>query len=171
MPLVSVVTATIPERERLLAECKASVQAQTFRYFEHVIVPDYERVGCARTTNAAVAKAKGKWLLPLADDDLLFPGCLEALLSVSEGWDVVYPIPVVWGELPNQFCGEPPNIPATALIRMEAWRSVGGYNAGLPNREDNDLWSRMLGQSKRFLRYDASPTWLYRFHGENKSRR
>jgi len=35
--------------------------------------------------NRAAANAKGEWILPLADDDLLLPGCLETLLEHKDG--------------------------------------------------------------------------------------
>ena len=133
--------------------------------------------GASQTTNHAATLAKGEWLFPLADDDLLLPGALEQMLAVSEGYDVVYSPPLVWGEPPSQFHGTPPGIPSSALIRTDAWRHVGGYNPNLVCREDLDLWERMLGRSKRFVCYDKSPTWVYRFHRlpdgtpGNKSRR
>jgi glycosyltransferase involved in cell wall biosynthesis len=170
VPLVSVITPTIPERSELLKECIASVEAQTYPHWEHVIVYDHDKAGCAKTMNEAARQAKGEWLLPLADDDLLLPGCIQALVLVAADADVVYPVPLVWGEAADQFCGKPPDIPSLALIRAESWRKIGGYGAGLKNREDNNLWMRMMGQSQRFVRYDQSPTWVYRFHGSNKSR-
>lgn len=120
--------------------------------------------------NMLAADAIGDWLLPIADDDVLLPGCLETLVGVAWDYDVVYPIPMVWGEDGSQFRGDPPGIPAVALIRKSAWDDMGGYNLDLSETEDRDLWIRMMGRDKKFFRYEQSPTWIYRFHGGNKSR-
>lgn len=120
--------------------------------------------------NALAALARGEWLFPIADDDLMLPGCLKALVEVSWDYDVVHSGPMVWGEDGAQFQGDPPGIPAVALIRKSTWDEMGGYNIELGETEDRDLWMRMMQQDKKFFRYDASPTWIYRFHGGNKSR-
>jgi len=115
--------------------------------------------------NRAAAAAKGEWLMPLADDDLLLPGCLAAMLVSSADADVVYAPPLVWGEEPAQFHAAPPNIPATALIRSEWWRA--GYEHF--EQEDRHHFERMANEHARFVRVDY-PCWVYRFHGGNKSR-
>src|SRR5689334_4968228 len=119
MPVVSVVTPALLSRKAYLRECEASVRAQTFRDFEHLIGYDTQRKGCARTINRVARKARGEWLFVLADDDLLLPGCLQTHLDASEDADVVYAPPLVWGEDPVQFHRTPPGIPAVALIRTE----------------------------------------------------
>jgi glycosyltransferase involved in cell wall biosynthesis len=164
-PLVSILTPTIPERVNFLAECRASVQAQTFRRWEHIIILDTEREGCSATTNRAAASAAGEWLLALAVDDLLLPGCLRALVDNSAEADVVYSPPLVWGEAPDQFHAAPPGIPATALIKREWWRA--GYEHF--EQEDRHHFERMMNDGARFVRVDQ-PAWVYRFHGGNKSR-
>lgn len=136
------------------------------RRWEHIVMLDAEREGCAGTMNKAAAAAQADWLLPLADDDLLLPGCLRVLLDSSAGADVVYSPPLVWGEAPEQFCGAPPHIPAVALIRRDLWRA--GYEH--PEQEDLHHFERMLNEGARFVRADGAPTWVYRFHNGNKSR-
>lgn len=167
---MSILTPTILGRENLLAELRASVRAQTFLHWEHLVRRDIDRVGCAKTMNALAAEARGEWLFPIADDDLMLPGCLGALVEVAWDYDVVYSTPLVWGEDGAQFRGDPPGIPAVALIRRRAWEEMGGYNPQLGETEDRDLWERMQQQAKTFCRYEAAPTWVYRFHGGNKSR-
>ncbi len=81
--LVSILTPSIPERERFRRECCASVTAQTFASWEHLVHVDDDRAGCAVTMNMLAAVAEGEWLLPLADDDLLLPGALEVLLEAD----------------------------------------------------------------------------------------
>jgi glycosyltransferase involved in cell wall biosynthesis len=162
-PLVSVLTPTITGREELLVECKASVAAQTLGNHEHLVLLDRKRKGCAWTMNRLAEQAQGTWLLPLADDDLILPGGLVAWLSAAEGADVVYGPPLVWGETPEQFAGDPPIIGAMALIRRTVWETAGGYNEARDHQEDRDLWERLLQMNARFVRMDDRPTSVYRF--------
>ncbi len=62
-PLVSVVTPTIQERAHYLRECVKSVEAQTFRGFEHIIWEDSNRAGNSVTVNRAASRAHGEWIL------------------------------------------------------------------------------------------------------------
>lgn len=171
-PLVSVLTPSIPERAAMLEECKSSVEAQTYRSFEHLCLVDVERNGCSGTVNELAKRAQGDWLFILADDDLLLPDCLWKHVSLIADADIVYGPPDVEGEDPAQFRGSPPNIPATALIRRSLWERVGGYDLRLPATEDRDFYERASRRDifARFRRVDDI-TWIYRFHGDNKSRK
>jgi glycosyltransferase involved in cell wall biosynthesis len=166
---VSVLTPTIRGREKLLRECRASVLFQTTGCWEHLRLLDEELNGCAASMNELAAAARGEWLLPLADDDLLLPGCLEMLLEEADGGDVIFSRPLVWGADPRPFWGEPPVIPSFALIRRSLWESLGGYDDEWNREEDRRLWIRALAMGARFVKVEYGPTWVYRFHGGNKS--
>lgn len=169
-PLVSVLTPSIPERAGMLAECCASVRASTVDVWEHLVLVDERRNGCAVTMNKLAADARGEWLLPLADDDLILPNCIAELLARSDDADVVYPPPLVWGQPQEWFTQAPPVIPSFALIRAELWRDLGGYDEARVREEDRDLWIKALAAGARFVRADSAPTWIYRLaHGGNKS--
>ncbi len=167
---MSVLTPSIPERSDFLREAKASVKSQTFRSYEHLISIDTEYQGCAPTVNALADRASGEWLFILADDDLMLPGCLQAHMKVSEDADIVYGPPLVWGEDGAQFCAQVPNIPSASLIRADLWRRFGGYGNHLMTCEDRDFYERAYNQQAIFVRVEDTPTWVYRFHGKNKSR-
>lgn len=154
----------------MLQELVLSVKAQTFRDFEHLVYTDVEKEGCATACNRAVQEARGEWVFLIADDDLMLPACLQHHIEASEHADVVYAPPLVWGEDPAQFLGEPPGIPSTALIRRELWLARGGYDNALDQTEDRDLWERLLGCGARFVRVGGHPTWVYRLGHNNKSR-
>lgn len=140
-----------------------------FPDWEHLILCDTERNGCAGTVNQLARAASGEWLLILADDDLLLPGCLTKLLSSSGAADIVHAPPLVFGEDPAQFYLSPPAIPATCLIRRSLWIRVGGYDEGMTHTEDRDFYERAITVGARFHRVDY-PCWVYRFWGGNKSR-
>lgn len=168
-PLVSVLTPTIPSRSRMLKECEQSVRSQTFGSWEHLIQLDSIGAGCAVTMNKIAVKATGLWLLPLADDDMLLPGCLKTLLSFTKNADIVYAPPLVWGKDAGPFCKTPPEIPSCALVRRSLWEQIGGYQEHLRREEDRNLWTRALNLRARFVRVESAPTWIYRFHDGNKS--
>ena len=169
-PLVSILTPSIPSRASMLAECCASVRSQTTAVWEHLVEIDHDRQGCAVTMNRLAASATGEWLLPLADDDLLLPGCVATLLEYADEGDIVYPLPLVWGQPAEWFTQAPPVIPSFALIRRDLWNELGGYDESRIREEDRDLWIKALGVGARFVRADESPTWVYRLgHGGNKS--
>lgn len=156
----------------MLEECKASVKAQTFPDWEHLVRLDAEYEGCSGTVNELARHAVGEWLFLVADDDLLHPNCLREHLRVSATADIVYGPPLVDGEEPEQFWGQPPMIPSTALIRVSLWRTLGGYKQDLTATEDCDFFTRAMARPRfaRFVRIETHE-WTYRFHGGNKSRK
>ena len=104
-PLVSVIIPTY-NRAALVAEALASVQAQTFRDFEIVVVDDggtdgtWEvlsarqeirvlrhpaRRGVSAARNSGIAAARGQWLAFLDSDDLWLPDKLARQISFLEG--------------------------------------------------------------------------------------
>lgn len=177
---ISVLTASLPEREAFRAEAIASVNAQTFAPIAHLIGIDHERVGPAAILNrllpAAVAMS-AEWVALLADDDVLYPQHLEAL-SACESGDIRYSYCDVEGR-----GGWSPNapfdpdrlrrenyIPATTLIRTELAVTLG-WNVDAANGwEDYDFWLRALDVGAEFACV-PEVTWLYRFHGSNHSTR
>jgi glycosyltransferase involved in cell wall biosynthesis len=168
-PVVSVLTPSIPERGSFLEECQLSVEAQTFDNYEHLVELDDNYRGCAVTMNRLAAQASGEWLLPLADDDLLLPGSLGALVANSADADIVYSPPLVTGNEDRWwFFQTPPVIPSCALVRASLWERLGGYDEALSREEDRALWVRALAEGGRFVRVDE-PTWVYRQHAGNKS--
>jgi GT2 family glycosyltransferase len=156
----------------MLLECEAAVRAQTFIHWEHLVLTDVEHEGCAAMCNRLAREAKGRWLFLIADDDLMLPDCLEKHLALTDDADIVYGPPEVDGEDPQQFRGSPPNIPSTALISTDLWRRLGGYDERLPAVEDRDFYERAMRRDifARFRRVEDF-TWIYRFHGNNKSRK
>ncbi len=169
-PYVSVLTPSIPERGSFLRECEASVRAQTFTDLEHLVHVDEDYEGCSVSMNKLAAQAEGEWLLPLADDDVLLPGCLDALLTAAaRGADIVYSPPLVTGNEDRWwFFQAPPVIPSCALIRTDLWRDLGGYDETLRREEDRAMWVKALEQDALFVRVDE-PCWVYRQHKGNKS--
>lgn len=168
-PLISILTPSIPARTDYLEECCASVRSQTSGVWEHLVMVDKHQAGCSVTMNLLAGQANGEWLLPLADDDLLLPGCLASLLAAYGDADIVYAPPLVTGNEDRfWFFQAPPAIPSFALIRRELWNELGGYDESRVREEDRDLWTRALEVGARFVRV-TDPCWVYRQHSGNKS--
>jgi glycosyltransferase involved in cell wall biosynthesis len=169
---VSVLTPTLESRGLLLTECRASVRAQTVPV-EHLVMEDSEREGPQTIRNRLATSSESDWLLPLDDDDLLDPDCVEVLLAAAEGADIVYPFCRVEGRddfyVVNKLWNErslflQPFIPVTALIRRDFFEMLGGYrNVPL---EDYDLFKRAALHGARFVCV-PEVVWSYRFLGQN----
>lgn len=110
-PLVSIIIPTY-NRQMYIAELVESLNRQTFRDFEVIIVNDGgERVDIIKelypemvirifdmgensnqvhARNTGVMKAKGKFIMLIDDDDLLVPDHIETMLNEIKDCDLVY---------------------------------------------------------------------------------
>lgn len=169
-PRFAFLTPTLPSREPLLAECRASVSAQTLAH-EHLVGVDVSREGPAVIRNRLAARTDADWLISLDDDDLVDERFLETLAPHCAGADVVYPWCRVQdhGELapwtPNRlFRAETllrfNFIPVTALIRHSLWDRVGG----MPERVQSEDWLFWLACLAEGARFKCVPEtlWVYR---------
>lgn len=175
---VSVLTASLPSRAGMLAECMASVAAQTFAPIEHLIGIDHARNGPAIVRSRLLDAASGKWIAVLDDDDVLLPAHLAALISASGLADIVYSFCEVEGrswspnrEFDPDVLRRSNYIPITALIRADLARDLDGWRIDAAHGwEDWDFWLRALDAGARFVCVPQI-TWRYRFHGGNRTDR
>jgi glycosyltransferase involved in cell wall biosynthesis len=108
MALISIITPTHKRNPIILERCFISVERQTYDQWEHLVVADggdlnaknmiivgnndkrsyheIERRGGygAAVRQAALDKAKGKYLVFLDDDNIIFPTFLEKMISALE---------------------------------------------------------------------------------------
>lgn len=168
-PRVSVVIPVGPEHRELVVDALDSVDAQTFRDWECILVndsgsalrwtPSWARVietegglGVAAARNLGVAAAKAKFFVPLDADDMLEPDALRQMLRV---WDEFGGY--VYGDFNERREGEPTKVweapeydprlllskgclhAVTGLFRVKDWEKVGGYDESLPAWEDWDF--------------------------------
>ena len=165
---VTVITATIPGREALLEQAKASVAAQTIPA-RHLVYHDREMRGIQHSMNKLWPRVDTPWMQWLADDDLLMPFHLEALRPYTGDADIIHSYCAVEGRpgfLPNGSFQETGGwLPATALMRTSLVRALEGWHAeAFP--EDHHFWLKAHAAGARFAVH-REPTWIYRFHGNN----
>lgn len=168
---VTIVTPAIIERASThLQNCIESVNNQTVKPEVHLIGFDYNRVGSAAMMHKLVKSVETEFFVPLADDDILYPGFLERLLAASEGTDLVYPWCHVVGRDWNPNSHFDPErlrqgnyIPSTALIRTSTFRELGGYDMVVC--EDHSYLLKLLDTNK-VIRCLPEILWEYRFHSD-----
>lgn len=176
---VTVITASIPTRVQMLAECVASVANQNQPPAIHLIGVDHAREGSSATRNRLLAAVRTEWVAVLDDDDMALPVHLAALTAAGADADIVYSLPLVEGRTGWQPVGpfdeirlrRESYIPATALVRTRLLDALGGWRDSadcLYGWEDWDLWLRALDAGARFA-FVPEVTWRYRFHGGNKT--
>lgn len=172
--MITVVTPAINTRFDKLRECIDSVNNQTLKPKAHLICVDHERIGCANTLNNMIEAVDTEFFFTIADDDILYPNCLQRVFEESEGYDFIYPWCNVVGRgnwNPNSpfdadRLRKMPYIPSVALIRTEAYREVGGFPDVIC--EDYEFQIRLLNAGKKF-KHVPEKLWEYRFHGSNIS--
>ena len=184
-PLVSVIVP-LHEYEHEVRECIASVVASELRDIEVLVLDDCSsdgslaaareglaaqpqmpslllchlvNRGVARTRNALIARARGRFVFALDADNLIYPSALDRLLAALEHdpeASFAYPIQVAqrdwravdvinaWPWDPRQLV-QANYIDAMALIRREILLEHGGYveDPRIESSEDHDLWCQM----------------------------
>jgi hypothetical protein len=165
---VTVITATMPGREPLLAEAMASVSMQTLTPTEHLVAIDYVQRGGARVYNLLAAGVATDWLAILNDDDVLYPPHLEALMAAATDADVVYSWCDVSGPDPWTAYNQPFDAHAlrrtsivshNALVRTELVEQLGGWDE--EKGWDWLFWLKALDAGARFACVPEI-TWRYR---------
>jgi len=167
-PKVAVIIPVGPGHEEMLIHALDSVEAQTFREWECIVVDDtgkgidiphpWAKVirtgggkGPAACRNIAISEAKAWLFLPLDADDYLQPDALELMYAVwKEHSGVVYS---QWWDDFGEECRiyDPQDYNAelliskgclhavTALYPVSAWKDVGGFDENLSHWEDWDF--------------------------------
>lgn len=166
---VTVITATLPEREKLLERAIISVRRQILRPQAHLIGYDYARRGGAAMKNDLGFAAETKWLAILDDDDYFYPDHLASLVEAAEREqaDVAYSWCDVSGANPwlgyNQSFSpdalrQSSVVSHNAIVRADLFVEVGGFK--LVKGYDWLFWVAALQTGARFTCVER-PTWHY----------
>jgi glycosyltransferase involved in cell wall biosynthesis len=188
--LVSVVIPVGPGHERYVLDALDSIRAQTFWWWEAIVVndtghdiPDLPpwvrrvdtpgRVGSGRARNLGMEIAKGEYFIFLDADDYFQPEALELMVTeqhraggfVYSDWykqetGEVYTAPE-WNGC-NDVLRQLP-WPVTCLYPREAWAKVGAFDVELPAWEDWDFAIKVVEAGYCGTRV-AVPLFHYRIH-------
>jgi glycosyltransferase involved in cell wall biosynthesis len=189
--LISVVIPVGPGHEELLVDALDSVDAQTFRLWECIVIndtgaplrwtPSWARVinttgsiGVAAARNLGLRHAKARLFLPLDADDTLEPEALSRLYEAQRELGGY-----IYSDWYDKFEGRELKTWATpeynsrelltkgclhaitALYPIEAWQQVGGFDEELPAWEDWDFQLRLARAGICGSRYPM-PLFTYR---------
>jgi len=208
MPAEPRVSVVVPTRNRLhyLQEALASAFAQAMRDLEVIVVDDEGSDGTAEwlagqadprlsvirldqrlersaARNTGLARARGRYVLFLDDDDRLVPTALEVLgraldgvpdAFVAGGRKVVFDDEgnrKPWPHPRRRWVGKPLNdvllgwvlSPGECLWRTEVLRESGGWREDLSHAEDQELWLRLAVERPAVIVPDT--VLEYRRHG------
>lgn len=168
--MVSVVIPIWGEYKKYLNECLTSVNNQTFKDFEIIIIEDKTDLPSAR--NEGIRRSKGEYILPLDVDDMLREDYLEK--TVGRG-DIVTTAHYNNSEkhlLPakeiNLIDLKRTNLViACSLFKKSVWEKVGGYDENLKDGyEDWDFWINAMTHGYKITVIDE-PLYNYRKRRES----
>jgi glycosyltransferase involved in cell wall biosynthesis len=218
-PLVSAIV-TCYNQSRFVVETLESVKAQTYKATQLIVVDDcssddsvavienwirenrmdckfirhQKNQGICKTVNEALSLATGKYISPIASDDIWLPDKVARQVEIMESQPddvgVIYSDAIQIDEhgqtLPGMFIASHWNlpempqghiltslldgnfvVPMTTLIRKSCFDKVGVYDENLP-WEDWDMWMR-IARHYSFL-CSAMPFAKYRQHSKSYTR-
>lgn len=175
--MITVLTASLPERHAMLAEARASVETQTLPAAAHLVEVDANREGAAVVYNRLAEQATTEWVTFLDDDDLLDPNHLETLWAHQDETDIIYTGCRVESSTGYVYAGydqmfsvpllmHSSIVPITCLLRRDLFLELGGFRSEWGY--DWRFWQRAARRHCTFHKIHAT-TWTYRLHGANQS--
>lgn len=162
---VACIIPTAGKRPEMMKETLASLEAQTVKVNETIILLDDKRDTVWLRINDGVRKSTSDAFFVLCDDDMIRPTFVEKTTRMMEetGADLVSVALENFGQGKNDVhqCGKTPFI--TALTRKSIWEKTGGYDqaAGLPG--DYDFYLMCLEKGAKWEKI-ADPLLLFRQH-------
>lgn len=174
---ITVLTATIPERNDMLINAMQSVAQQTIKPKSHIVLVDIAKQGNWNTYQKLLEMSDTEWVCFLDDDDIFYPNHLEKLIKNSDEADVIYSN-CNTNDNTNWLCyHENYNydrlqqeciVPITAMVKREWMLKVGGFD----QKQDCDysMWKKLANAGAIFKKINDI-TWQYNFHETNYSRK
>lgn len=161
--------------ERQTIDKLNDLKSKKFKIIQHT------NRGLAKTRNAGIASAQGKYILPLDADNKIKADYIRKSIKILENneSDIVYAKPQFFGEVSEErkfttkeFSGSElifgNYIDACAIFRKEVWVKNNGYDANMPYQgaEDWDFWLNSFFNGFRFKFIDEE---LYEYRILNNS--
>ena len=125
-----------------------------------------KNAGLATARNVGIAKARGKYILPLDADNKIKADYIKKAIQLLEtnSYDIIYAKPSFFGKVTEdrifstrEFNGKDliftNYIDACAIYRKEIWTKNNGYDAHMPYQglEDWDFWLNSYFNNFRFI--------------------
>ncbi len=142
-------------------------------------------VGLPAVCNLALREARGEYLIRLDGDDIFEENILHILsnaLDRDSNLALVFPDYFLMDEFGEVFSHErrsrvgsanhvfdAPANGACTLIRKKVLEEIGGYREDLGAQDGFDLWSKIIGSTRKFANVNL-PLFYYRRHGANLTR-
>lgn len=164
--MITFITPVAPAHTQYLAECAASVEAQTVAS-KHLIEIDHKGEGPAVIRNRLLARVETEFVSFLDADDWLEPDFTERMLAAYHPGRYVYSDWYQDGEHtkapPRAWCAGTWHV-VTALYPTHLVRLVGGFDETLSALEDTDLALKVVTRNICGVRVPY-PLMHYRANG------
>ena len=179
---ISVIIPYHQDREYLF-DAIESYEAQEFTGNSELILSHNPSFTLGQNFNAGVARAKGKYIKILPDDDLLTPNCLQDLFDAAERTDAdlvfaqardftgsqnTYWTPVVTDMSLDALLFENFIHGGTTLYRTDMLRDLGSYDESLWTAEEYEFHLRCVSKGFK-LHYVSKIVFNYRVWENSKS--
>ena len=160
-----------------------SYEAQEFTGTSELILSHNPNFSLGDNFNAGLARAKGKYVKNLPEDDLLTPNCLQDLFDEAErtnadlvfaqardfnGSENTYWTPVVTDMSLDALLFENFIHGGTTLYRTDMLRELGGYDESLWTAEEYEFHLRCVAENYK-LHYVPKIVFNYRVWASSKS--
>lgn len=170
--LVSIIIVHWGDYSKYLPECLESVNAQTYKNYEIIVIDDETELCKAR--NKGVRKSKGDYILCLDVDDKIHPDFLQKCLDANDDivstaqrefedsdyvWDTQKEHPI------HEDFKRANQINCCSLFKREIWETVDGWDENMKlGYEDWNFWlhATKAGYTVTVIK---EPLFLYRKHG------
>lgn len=136
--------------------------------------------GAASARNYGINVAKGKYIFPLDNDDIILENTISSLFEINEDDEntIVSPWLTYFGDdNPSVWKPSPPtnhiinhnNTPNSSLYSKKLWSIIGGYDEKMTKGyEDWEFWIRMYRQNATFK---ICPKHLFLYRRDNRVNR
>lgn len=133
------------------------------------VIMNQKNLGLAASSNIAIEKARGKYIVRLDADDSLMPHALDVMFRRMEETHAlaIYPAYHTMGE-PSDDSGNPRNFhhAGCAMMRTDVLKEFR-FKDGLMHWDSAELFDRMMKRGK--IEYIDEPLWFYRKHAKSLS--
>lgn len=156
LPIVDFLIATIPERKEFLAKAIESVEKQTYKHVNALVLEDKDGEGISKTRNRLLDASHADYVVVLDDDDYLHPKYTVLML------DMMMKTGVAWG-----FC---------ELMQVDSsGKELGKWGAHIQNFEQmlqnkrmphpgSMYWRQFIGDVRYDEQYSSAVDLDFQLH-------